>query len=714
MNERFANNLKQKHTLNPSAILNEFKQLTHSDNKNGYKCKQKKEIYTNFPIAFDIETTNVVHDDGTKSAYMYAFTLCVNGLSYIGRTWEDLHIVLDQMRSVWEHKIIIYVQNLDFEFQFIKDRFEWSDMLCVDTRKPVKAITEDGFVFRCTAKMSNASLDTIGKNLVTYKVKKLVGDLDYNKMRNSKTTLTDEELGYIENDGKVVCAYIQEFLDQGYTNIKIPNTSTGFVREFCRKKAVTFRDEMFKASKEGKKVNKKEYDVRTWKLTEHQFNMCATAFMGGVTHANADHVGAVLHDVQSYDFASSYPAVMISEEYPCGSPVETDITTLDQFERLINARCCVFCVRLFGVKQKASCPDSYISKSKCMELQNPIINNGRVYSADMLSTTITNVDFGIIKQCYDIETFEVWNFMYWRKAHLPKYMIDSVLELFEGKSTLKGVAGKETEYMMKKAMLNSLYGMCVTNPIKPDCKYNGNEWVEETTATIDDYNKDKTRFLYYPWGIFVTAYARRNLMSGVLELGNDYLYSDTDSVKFINPEKHQDYFNNYNENILNKIYTTLNKYGYADYKLPKPLGIWDDDGHYKGFKTLGAKRYITLNDKNEFKITVAGLAKTANKYIWENGGFEFFNDGMEIPADYINHAVYVTAGGFAKAKMCHSYIDAPTTEYIVDYKGIGDEMSELSSVCLTAIGFKMSLADDYRKYLAKLDNFVNSFCQENV
>ena len=44
------------------------------------------------------------------------------------------------------------------------------------------------------------------------KVKKLVGNLDYTKIRNSKTILTEKELAYCENDCLVIYEYIKKFL----------------------------------------------------------------------------------------------------------------------------------------------------------------------------------------------------------------------------------------------------------------------------------------------------------------------------------------------------------------------------------------------------------------------------------------------------------------------------------------------------------------------
>ena len=82
------------------------------------------------------------------------------------------------------------------------------------------------------------------------------------------------------------------------------------------------------------------------------------------------------------------------------------------------------------------------------------------------------------------------------------------------------------------------------------------------------------------------------------ELEEDYIYADTDSVKITNAEKYQKYFNDYNKNIMDKIKLCLDTRKLnIELAIPKtikgiekPLGVWDFDGHYEKFKTLGAKR----------------------------------------------------------------------------------------------------------------------------
>lgn len=63
----------------------------------------------------------------------------------------------------------------------------------------------------------------------------------------------------------------------------------------------------------------------------------------------------------------------------------------------------------------------------------------------------------------------------------------------------------------------------------------------DVDSQLAGYNKNFNRFLYYGWGIWVTAH-RHNLFSAIYEFADDYVYSDTDSIKGINFDDHAEYF----------------------------------------------------------------------------------------------------------------------------------------------------------------------------
>ena len=115
-------------------------------------------------------------------------------------------------------------------------------------------------------------------------------------------------------------------------------------------------------------------------------------------------------------------------------------------------------------------------------------------------------------------------------------------------------------------MLNSCYGMAVTDIVRPEIIYT-DDWQDpllpNLEKSIEDYNKSRSRFLFYPWGVWVTAYARRNLFTGICEFGSDYIYSDTDSIKVINISAHMDYINSYNKSqfkVTDRRFANIDKY----------------------------------------------------------------------------------------------------------------------------------------------------------
>lgn len=218
---------------------------------------------------------------------------------------------------------------------------------------------------------------------------------------------------------------------------------------------------------------------------------------------------------------------------------------------------------------------------------------------------------------------------------------------------------------------------------------------------IEQYNKSKKRFLFYPWGIWVTAYARRNLFSGIYSLGDDYIYSDTDSVKFKNYENHKEYFERYNIWVTNRLFAMCDFYGIDHDELrpktikgkEKMIGIWDYDGHYDRFKTLGAKRYL-VEYNGKYKLTVAGLNKEkAMSYIETQGDpFEFFKEDMEIDGEHTG-------------KLTHTYIDDETSGIVTDYEGNPMQYHELSSIHMEKAEYNLSMSDDFLKFI----NFIRGY-----
>jgi len=655
----------------------------------------KKVSYINMPVSFDIETTSFISEHSEKTAIMYAWTLGINGYCFIGRTWIELIRALESISTYLmlnnERRMIIYVHNLAYEFQFIRKHFEWLKVFSIDVRKPIYAITNNGFEFRCSYMLSGYSLERLGKNLVNYKVSKLTGYLDYSLLRHSNTELSEKEIMYCINDVLVVMAYIQERIESDGDITLIPLTKTGYVRNYCKIQCLG----------KGKKKNKRyKMIMKGLTLVPDEYRQLKRAFQGGFTHANAFYSGKTLVNVASYDFTSSYPTVMIAEKFPMSKGELVRLNDREEFEKNLKLYCCLFDVEIINL-ESVLYYENYISYSRCWGVVNPVINNGRIVKADKLFTTITEQDYIIISLFYKWSDFKIANFRRYKKAYLPTEFVLSIIKLYQDKTKLKNVEGYDVEYLQSKEMLNSCYGMAVTDICRNEITYT-DDWgtdrpnIEES---INKYNRSFSRFLYYPWGVWVTAYARKNLFTGIYECGNDYVYSDTDSVKMLNHKAHEEYIEGYNKAIMQKLQMAMLWHGLdpdliaakTNEGISKPLGVWDFEGVYSRFKTLGAKRYLTENKKG-LSLTVAGLSKSNGaQYLINNFNdpFEGFTDELYIPPEYTG-------------KNIHTYLDDEQKGFLKDYKGVVSEYSEKSSVHLAPAEYSLSIGYEYARYLLSI------------
>lgn len=707
--------------------------LSLAVNEKNFIANNKKEKFLNVPISFDIETTSFYRDAyGESYSYdryiklggkdtklekcslMYVWQFGINGFMIMGRTWQEfitmIQEIADRLETCDKRRIIIYVHNLSYEFQFIRELFDWGKVFSIDLRKPIYAITKTGIEFRCSYLLSGYSLAKLGEQLHTYKCDKMVGDLDYSLLRGSTTPLTKKEIGYCVSDVNVVMCYIQELIEQYKGIIHLPITKTGFVRKYCRATCLRTTDET------GKTVPNWEYIDKVHNLMitgAEEFNMLQRAFAGGFTHANAKYTDMIINDVDSYDFTSSYPYVMVSEKFPMSTGVFVPVRSMKQFEFLTSKFCCIFDVEFTSIFATSE-NENPISVSKCFVKENISENNGRLVCGSKICMTITEIDYKVFSNFYTWESVRIGKMICYRKEYLPTEFIDSILHLYETKTKLKGVKGKEVEYLNSKEMLNSCYGMCVTNPLRDEILYtDGDEWDiehltdEQKLEMLDKYNNSKNRFLFYPWGIYVTAYARRNLFTGISECGDDYIYSDTDSVKIMNGENHSEYFKAYNEMTAYKLRKACKFHGINFSKVEpktikginKPLGVWDYEGRYRRFKTLGAKRYmveedsaLTVDGKDyNYSMTVSGVnKKSAIPYMLDKYGeeaiFDAFTNYLDIPP---------TATG----KNIHTYIDYEQTGTITDYLGNNIAYDTKTGVHLEPTGYTLSLSVMYLNYL---------------
>lgn len=725
--------------------------LKNSVNSSMLLGNNKKEYFFNVPCSFDIETTSFYIDETgapidyatkvsrkellpnyepDKRAIMYIWQFGINGRVIIGRTWPEFIKMINRIAQILElnekRRLIVYVHNLGYEFQFLSRWFNWAKVFASDERKPIYAITENGVEFRCSYILSGYGLAKLGGQLLKYKVEKKVGDLNYDLMRHCGTPLTEKEIGYCINDIRVVMAYIQEQIEneKGITNL--PLTKTGYVRNHCKREC--------SYTPKTRHINTHYFDkIHGCNIRDlSEFNLLKRAFQGGFTHANADYSRKICEKVSSFDFTSSYPSVMITEKFPMASSIEIELKSREDYEEFIldkeDKYLSVFDIRFYNLMAKETC-ENPISASKCVFSKGIIANNGRVFCADELFTSITNIDFEYIQKFYTWDEISISNVHVYSKDYLPTELVKCILDLYKDKTELKGVEGMEFEYLKSKEMINSVYGMSVTNPLQDDITFNGVEWsklekkAEEILQKLDDYNASKNRFLFYAWGVFVTAYARRNLFTAILEFQDDYIYSDTDSIKVFNANKHEDYIRKYNLDIWEKLKKAcayhqkifkkekLHKQYFISLDMMKPttkegkikiLGVWDYEGTYDYFKTLGAKRYM-IAKKDALKIdgtsypisiTISGVNKfEAVPYIFNElaGGdvlkcFEYFEEYLQIPAG-------------KTGKMLHTYIDGEQSGKLVDYLGNEANYYEKSSIHLEPTSYDLSLAAEYVDFL---------------
>ena len=681
----------------------------------GHIPKKEKETskYSQTIYTFDIETTSYFVIDGkvhvsddyllyekrerqnSARCLMYIWQLSIDDIVYYGRTWNELKSFLDKIEFYDPNIKHFWIHNLAFEFQFLKSQFSFKEIFARKRRIPITAtMTDYNIEMHCTYFLSNVKLADLPK-IYKLDVKKMVGDLEYNKIRTPLTKLTKKELKYCENDCLVLYHYIKKELETYKLVEKIPLTNTGKVRRELKERV----------------MNNKNYITKVRKLITDDPKIYDTSiftFQGGYTHANYLYTSHVVKDVDSYDFTSSYPYCLTTHLYPM-TPFKK--CNIKKFSDMHPTFAYMIHIKFYKIKSKYY--NNIISKSKCVKCIKPKVDNGRIISADMIETYLTDIDLNLIRTAYEFESYEIIESYYSKYGYLPKELIEFILEKYVIKTEYKGVEEKYLEYMIEKGKFNAIYGMCVTSVIDDEVLYDDNlDWtIKELNNSdiIEKLKENKKRgFLMFEWGVWTTSHGRNNLLRCLLKLDDYVIYADTDSLK-LSPgydKRIIDYYNSYVKKKVEKASIDLKipiyKYAPKDIKgKSHMLGLFENENDsdynhcYKEFITQGAKKYAYLSRdynkekgvfEDKFHITVAGVPKEKGALCIKKSLSEFKDD---LVFDY------KTVG---KKLIC--YVDDEEERDIIDYQGNLYHASDKTGISVLPNEYTLSKSDEYVQLLS--------------
>lgn len=592
--------------------------------------------------AFDTETTTVEIGE-KKYAFMYVWQFAVNDMAVYGRTWDDFREFLLNLRSDLQlsvdYKLIVYVHNLKYDFQFFKNEVNLEgDFLARDARTIIKNTVNDVFEFRDSGCYTEEPLAMMGAEIGYHKLDGLL--YDYTKIRHAYTPLTDEELEYCEHDVLILTKYYRREAEK-YGGVKnIPITATRRVKRLILENMRRLRKSEIGmiASKQLRSDKKQDAEM---------LDLLRKSFFGGYTYSNVFYRNRAVSDVTGIDISSCYPAQCIMHKFPMGKfeplPLPENVEELrtkkiySNKAMLITFRCESMKTLYPGVGFLPSNIKNLWERSK-PDPKN--IKSKKLLTTDVpITMTLTDVDFTLLTRFYSCKGLKILSVVGCVYGTLPKYIIDTIVDLYKRKNQLKKrneeikkvrqlTYAEEAEYSLVKSMLNRIYGIFVQDPVRTNYEYSA----EKGKVLPNGENvSEKFEGVLYQWGVWIVAWARYELLNIFTAVGisekkykNNVLHCDTDSIYFTG--NHDDVIERYNVYTVKRIEAAC-KMWQIDPTDMQGMGVLSKE-RYKKLKTLGLKQYAYIDDKNRFDYHCSRL--TRPDYIYDDDGYLIMNKGMNF------------------------------------------------------------------------------------
>lgn len=302
-------------------------------------------------------------------------------------------------------------------------------------------------------------------------------------------------------------------------------------------------------------------------------DLLRSGYCGGYCYVNPIHASKTLENVVSYDQNSKYPTHMNKELFPYGiAYTEDELNGIDKNDF-------VYIIQLENVR--ASIKPGWIPW---------IQNRGFDWHGVKMESEIETDLMVFVQPLYELflESYDILNEPVSRKFYFKAErgrFSGHVKRWYEIKSH------SDDNPVLKffaKIQLNSSYGkFAQRTKRKRKIPYWDDEIGQVAYKTVNQERKEKQRY-YLPVGMFITGYARVDIIRKAHSFGNRFVYCDTDSLHLIG---------SYTKDELKE----------HDIKVDKnKLGYWKLDKQYSKARYLHAKCYAGIMD-GKLDIHVAGF-----------------------------------------------------------------------------------------------------------
>lgn len=410
------------------------------------------------------------------------------------------------------------------------------------------------------------------------------GELDYDTYRPVGYLPDEEELSYLERDCKIPAKALMILEEEGFTKMTCASDSAYH----------------WKVSLQSPKQKERGYSPllefrRLYPLVSIDCDdFIRNAYRGGWTYVNPRYQDKILHNLVVYDINSMYPSKMRDKYLPIGEP------RYFKGEPKPNKYQC-FIVRVmisFEIKE---------NHLPCIQLKNSYFFNPTDYVTSSkgceIEMTLTNIDLNLIFKQYNVLSITYLDGYYFRKC---KGMFTDYID---ENMRIKEVSTGGKRYLAKMRM-NSVYGKTATSPRKKKKI----PYLENGVLKFDFSEEEIGEPEYTALGVFITSYARRDIITDAQNNYDNFVYCDTDSLHLLANEN--------GEEPTLPIHQS--KIGY--YKLEKKVA--------KGL-FLRSKTYIEEDYNGICEIKCAG----ANPIVKEHMNFDNFKVGNSFEGKLIPYQV---------------------------------------------------------------------------